>query len=52
MVRNRRDPLDVDLVDVELQEEVELLMQLMAAASTVPGHLETTDIDAVLFARE
>lgn len=49
VAREHRDPLDVDLDDEELREEVDLLMRLIEAAAGCAGHLQQAAIDAVLF---
>jgi hypothetical protein len=52
VVNSRRDPLDVDLVDRELLSEVNLLVQLMAAARDASTPLDRVAIDALLFREE
>lgn len=49
VTRRGRDPLDVELVDVELQDEIEVLMRLIEAAATTSEPLGLADIDALLF---
>lgn len=48
----RRDPLDVDLVDEELLNEVDLLVRLVAAAQLSSGPLDHTELDGILGGRE
>jgi len=42
------DPLDVDLEDPDLQEEIQLVAELMAAAASSTTHLSQDTIDEVL----
>lgn len=44
----RRDPLDVNLTDMALREEVEILVRLIAAANASKTSLDTVTIDALL----
>ena len=46
------DPLDVDLRDGELENEILLLTDLMVAASQSSGALNEAMIDAVLFSAD
>lgn len=43
------DPLDVEIDDPELGEEIQLLSELMVLASR-SGRLDAADVDAVLLA--
>ena len=42
------DPLDIDLEDRDLQEEIRLVAELMAAAAGSPAQLTQERIDEVL----
>ncbi|HET8602727.1 MAG TPA: hypothetical protein VFM09_02265 [Marmoricola sp.] len=48
-MRWRRDQLDVQLVDVELQDEIHVLMRLMEVASSSAQRLDAARIDTILF---
>jgi hypothetical protein len=42
------DPLDVDLKDAELSDEIALVSELMVAAAESPTRLTQAQVDAIL----
>lgn len=47
----RESRIDPSLIDLPLQDEVDLLMRLIAAANDTQNHLDLMTLDAILFAK-